>query len=97
MQPYAISVDWLQVYCFTDTYELENFVPIFPTDYKIIKMSYGTRQFKNVYEVYCDEREPNVTSCWVEITRRLGGCLLTVSQQKQVRRSVKRSPSLFTV
>ena len=59
MQPYAISVDWLQVYCITDTYELENFVPIFPTDYKIIKMSYGTRQFKNVYEVYCDEREPN--------------------------------------
>lgn len=61
MQPYAISVDWLQVYCFTDTYELENFVPIFPTDYKIIKMSYGTRQFKNVYEVYCDERENQIT------------------------------------
>ncbi len=22
-------------------------------------MSYGTRQFKNVYEVYCTEREPD--------------------------------------
>lgn len=52
VQPYAISVDWLQVYCYVDNHNIEEFTPLFSSQFEIIKLSHGTRQFKNVYEVY---------------------------------------------
>lgn len=56
-QPYAISVDWLQVYCHVDNPNIEDFHPLFSSQFEIVKMSHGTRQFKNVYEVYTIDRE----------------------------------------
>lgn len=57
VQPYAISVDWLQVYCFVDNPNIEEFKPLFCSQFEIIKMSHGTRQFSNVYEVYTTDKE----------------------------------------
>lgn len=56
-QSYAISVDWLQVYCHVDNPALEDFVPLFESNFELVKMSHGTRQFNNVYEVYTIDRE----------------------------------------
>lgn len=57
VQPYAISVDWLQVYCHVDNPNIEDFIPLFSSQFEIIKMPHGTRQFKNVYEVYTIDKE----------------------------------------
>lgn len=57
MQPYAISVDWLQVYCFVDNPNIEEFTPLFSSQFDIVKLPHGTRQFKNVYEIYTVDRE----------------------------------------
>ena len=57
VQPYAISVDWLQVYCYVDNPNIEDFSPLFCSQFEIIKMPHSTRQFKNVYEVYTVEKE----------------------------------------
>ena len=57
VQPYAISVDWLQVYCFVDNPNIEEFTPLFSSQFEIIKLSHGTRQFKNVYEVYTTDNK----------------------------------------
>lgn len=57
VQPYAISVDWLQVYCFVDNPNIEEFTPLFSSQFEIVKLPHGTRQFKNVYEIYTVDRE----------------------------------------
>lgn len=57
VQPYAISVDWLQVYCFVDNPNIEEFTPLFSSQFDIVKLPHGTRQFKNVYEIYTVDRE----------------------------------------
>lgn len=57
VHPYAISVDWLQVYCYVDNCNIEEYTPLFPSTFEIIKEPYGTRQFRNVYSVYSPDRE----------------------------------------
>jgi hypothetical protein len=51
-QAYAISIDWMQVYCYTDNPALEDISPLFGDEYSIVKQNYSTRHFQNVYEVY---------------------------------------------
>lgn len=59
VHPYAISVDWLQVYCYVDNCNIEEYKPLFPSTFEIVKEPYGTRQFRNVYTVYSLDREAN--------------------------------------
>lgn len=51
-QAYAISVDWLQIYCYIDNPNIEDILPLFAESFSIVKQDYSTRHFKNVYEVY---------------------------------------------
>lgn len=53
LRPYCVSIDWLQVFCHTTSYF--NAEGTSPWGYSLLKKDYGSKFWKNIYDVYAPD------------------------------------------
>lgn len=55
--PYAINVDWLQVYCHDANIGFLNVIYFEKSNYEFVLLPHGSRHFKEIWEVYNEDGE----------------------------------------